>query len=75
MKDTNPLSIPALVGKPDVARRYSVCIRTVDNWIALGVVPYQKIGGLIRFDLAKVDAALARFEVSPRGGLIDRGEV
>jgi hypothetical protein len=56
-----------LVGKPAVARRYTVCVRTVDIWMAQGVIPYQKIGGLVRFDLAKVDEALARFEVNARG--------
>lgn len=53
----------ALVPKPVIANRYSVTVRTIDNWMHRGVIPYQKIGGVVRFDVSKVDAALARFEV------------
>jgi len=54
---------PALVPKMGIANRYAVTIRTVDNWMRRRVIPYQKIGGIVRFDISKVDAALARFEV------------
>jgi excisionase family DNA binding protein len=54
------------VGKSSIARLNSVSTRTVENWMKKGLIPYTKIGGVVRFDLAKVDAALARFEVTAR---------
>ena len=52
--------------KPHIAQQYRVSLRTVDNWMRTGVIPYVKIGGVVRFDMAKVAAALARFEVRER---------
>jgi hypothetical protein len=66
MKSINPAPHRLLFGKKAVAERYSVCRRTVDLWMARGVIPYQKIGGVVRFDLVKVDEALSRFEVNAR---------
>ena len=54
------------VGKSSIARINSVSTRTVENWMKKGLIPYTKIGGLVRFDMAKVTAALARFEVNAR---------
>ena len=34
--------------------------RSVDNWKRWGWIPYFKIGGMIRFDLAAVRAALEK---------------
>jgi excisionase family DNA binding protein len=47
--------------KRELARHYGVSLRTVDKWVAQRKVPYLKIGYIIRFDLDKVEAALARF--------------
>jgi excisionase family DNA binding protein len=58
-----PNSSAGLVNKPTIARRYAVSTRTVDNWISRRIIPFMKIGGVVRFRISEVDAALARFEV------------
>lgn len=52
-----------LVKKPVLAKRYDVSTRCIDNWMSAGVIPFHKIRGVVRFDIVKVDAALAQFEV------------
>jgi excisionase family DNA binding protein len=39
-----------------------ICERQVRYWMAEGVLPYVKIGGLVLFDIHKVQAALEKFE-------------
>ena len=53
-----------VVKKSEIATSYSVTPRTVDNWMKAGKIPYFKIGKVVRFDPAKVAAALERFEVA-----------
>jgi len=54
-----------LVGKPELAQRYGVVVRTIDNWIALRQIPFLKIGKkMVRFDVAECDAALQRFKIN-----------
>jgi predicted DNA-binding transcriptional regulator AlpA len=54
-----------LVTKPELAARYGVVVRTIDNWIALRQVPFLKIGKkMVRFDVAECDAALQRFKIN-----------
>jgi excisionase family DNA binding protein len=45
-----------------IAEILGVCQRTVRNWMVAKVVPYHKIGRVILFDVAKVEAALNKFE-------------
>ena len=53
-----------LLTKPQMAERYQVHVRTIDNWIALGQIPYLKVGRkLIRFDPQECDKSLQRFRV------------
>ena len=55
---------PLYLDKQQLAESLLVSQRTVDNWRLLGVIPFLKVRGVIRFDLAKVKAALERrFEV------------
>ena len=54
---------PQLVTKNEIAQLAKVSHRTVDNWIKRKTVPYLKIGGSIRFNVAEVMAALSRFTV------------
>ena len=54
-----------LVTKPELAARYGVVVRTVDNWIAERRVPFLKIGRkMVRFDPVECDAALQRFKIN-----------
>ena len=50
-----------------LAANYSVSLRTVDEWMARGWIPFLRVGKLIRFSLPEVDAALReRFEVKAK---------
>lgn len=61
-------STPALGGTRYVDRhgigaRYAVSQRTVTNWMQRRVLPFIKVGRLVRFDVESCDRALATFEV------------
>ena len=60
---------PLLLKKRDVARLLSISPRTLDDWVAKGIVPYLAITPRLHlFDLAQVRAALAeRFSVRSLG--------
>jgi excisionase family DNA binding protein len=47
----------------DIARAYSVSVRTVREWQAQRRIPFLKIGKIVRFDAEAVAKALNRFEV------------
>jgi excisionase family DNA binding protein len=48
------------VSKPEVARRLGKTLRTVDNWMRRGFLPYYKIGRSVSFKWSEVAAHLAR---------------
>jgi hypothetical protein len=53
-----------LLTKKELAIRYAVVPRTIDNWIAQRQIPFLKLGRkLIRFDPEECDRALQRFKV------------
>lgn len=56
-----------LLDKRSLARELSVSVRTVDNLMARRAIPCVKIGRLVRFDLQRVKAGLARFEIHEVG--------
>ncbi|MBS0657727.1 MAG: helix-turn-helix domain-containing protein [Verrucomicrobia bacterium] len=47
-----------LTTKLAVARFAQTTTRTVEHWMKKGVIPFIRIGRLVRFDLAEVEAAL-----------------
>jgi hypothetical protein len=52
-----------------MAKAAGVSCRTVDEWRANGIIPYFKIGKIIRFDLDSVMTVLReRYEVRSRKG-------
>jgi len=54
-----------LLTKPELATRYGIVTRTVDNWIHKRRIPFLKIGRkLVRFDAAECDRALEKFKVN-----------
>lgn len=55
-----------LVNKRDIAIRYGVSERTIQEWMAKGLIPYHKIGYMVRFDPQACDRALAQFHVASR---------
>jgi excisionase family DNA binding protein len=53
------------VTKRDIAAAHKVSLRTVDIWVHDKVIPYMKLGRLVRFDPEAVAKALSRFTVKP----------
>lgn len=51
-------SSPLYLDKEEVAKLFSVTVRTIDQWRGKGLLPYYKIGGLVRFRLLDVQAHL-----------------
>src|SRR5436853_95575 len=45
------------IRKPEVARRLLKTVRTVDNYMRSGFIPYHKIGKLVFFKWSEIDAA------------------
>ena len=53
-----------LPDKRAVARRYGICIRTVDRWMAEGKIPYLRLAPrVIRFRWEAVERAINRMTV------------
>ena len=52
------------VSKQVIARLHGVSERTVENWMAEGIVPYRKHpSGMVRFHPPTVEAALGHYDV------------
>ena len=49
------------ISKSELAERLGISPRTIDHWKDLHIIPYEKIGRVILFDVAAVDGALKRF--------------
>lgn len=50
----------------EYADEWSVSVRTVRNWMRDKIIPYTKIGRLVRIDPIKADEALEKFERKAR---------
>jgi excisionase family DNA binding protein len=55
-----PPQVPAeeFITKVEVARRLKKQIRTIDNWMKAGLLPYYKIGRSVNFKWSEVEAHL-----------------
>ena len=49
-----------LIDKKQMAARLSVTPRTLENWMKRGLVPYIRIGRVVRYDLEEVMRTLKR---------------
>ena len=54
-----PVTEP-FINKEEVARRLGKTLRTVDNWMSRGLLPYYKIGRSVEFKWSDVEAHLAQ---------------
>ncbi len=43
------------IGKRECAKRLGRTVRSVDTYMALGIVPYYKLGRTVRFKWSEVD--------------------
>ena len=50
----------SFIDKPEVSRRTLKTIRTIDNWMRAGLLPYYKIGRSVVFKWSEVEAHLAQ---------------
>ena len=65
---SNLLSDDRWLTQTELAYKLGVSFRSVSNWTAAKLIPYYRLDGVMRFDLAAVRKALARFivhEVEP----------
>jgi excisionase family DNA binding protein len=46
------------INKPEVARRLGKRVRTIDNWMQEGLLPYYKIGRSVAFKWSEVEVQL-----------------
>lgn len=62
-----PLVEPTLIKKKELARRLSVCTRTIDDWSAKRIIPYIKVRSrFYLYDFEDVVAAIKKhYEVKP----------
>jgi hypothetical protein len=56
------------LSKQELALVIGVCPRTIDNWMAQKRIPFLRLSArLIKFNLERVKAALARYEIKEVG--------
>ena len=48
------------IGKPEAARRLGIKLRTLDDWMRRGIVPYYKPGHFVRFLWSEIQTSLAQ---------------
>jgi excisionase family DNA binding protein len=61
-------TVEPFINKGEVARRLQKKLRTVDNWMRQGILPYYKIGRSVSFKWSEIEAALMKHcRVSTRG--------
>jgi hypothetical protein len=58
---TEVIQLERAATKEDVMRFYQLkSVRTIEHWMKAGLIPYQKIGKLVRFSIPEVQAAIAK---------------
>ena len=57
------ISVPQWVTKKELAVIHRVCVRTINTWMAQGLIPYRKLpSGKISFNPLAVEKALSQFD-------------
>ena len=65
---TNLDPVEPFIDKVEAARRLNCSVRSIDNWMSRGVIPFYKIGRKVGFKWSEVEEALrAKCRVN-RGG-------
>jgi len=55
-----PTAIEQWVTKRDVAEHFKISVRTVENWMKKGLLPYIRLGKGVRFKLSEADETINR---------------
>jgi excisionase family DNA binding protein len=50
------------LNRKQLAEALNVSVETIRNWEGKNLIPRLQVGHVIRFDLAKVEQALSKFE-------------
>jgi excisionase family DNA binding protein len=58
--NVHPIAIERWVGKKEMAEHFKISVRTTDNWMKRGLLPYIRIGKNVRFKLSDVEESLIR---------------
>ena len=53
--------------KKDLASEKNVSVRCIENWMNKQIIPFLKVGSVVRFDPTAVDAALSKYTRRARG--------
>ncbi len=62
----NGPAVEWFIDKPEASRRLHASQRTVEQWMQEGLLPYYKIGNLVRFKWTEVEAHLnQRCRIAP----------
>jgi excisionase family DNA binding protein len=55
------IAIEGWVKKTDIAKHLKVSLRTINNWMKKGLIPYVRLGGgRVFFKLSEVDEVISR---------------
>ncbi len=54
-RDSGGETFEGYIGKQELARRLGRTVRSVDTYMALGIVPYYKLGRTVAFRWSEVD--------------------
>jgi excisionase family DNA binding protein len=53
-------SLPRFITKKEIAHHLRIGVRSIDNWMVQGLIPYIKIGRAVRFNIQQVEEHLNR---------------
>lgn len=68
-KNTNTKNQVVALRRKDFAKRWSICLRTLDDLVTAGIVPTIKLGKrCVRIPLKKADAALMAYTTGGKEG-------
>lgn len=59
--------------KRELAQRWKVSPRTIENYMRRGIIPFIKIQNVVRFKTEDVDAALEKLTTRHRGSRHESG--
>jgi len=65
-QSSHPIAIERWVGKKELAEHFRISVRTTNNWMKGGLLPYIRIGRSVRFKLSEADETMNR-HVKVRG--------
>ena len=60
--------VESFIDKAEVARRFNRDVRTINNWMKAGLIPYYKISRSVGFRWSEVETVLrTRYQVNGSG--------